>query len=130
MSAANVHGTAVVGMQLAVGDAVWISVTGGFVAVVLLAVVTVALVMRRELRAKLGTMEVTLGSVDRAVNQRPRGSTTISQDVTRIKNRLEALDEIPRKLDELTVVVRDLAGRVVVLEHPGTGGTSADAPDV
>jgi septal ring factor EnvC (AmiA/AmiB activator) len=116
------------GEVIAASDAVWIAVSGAVVAICLLAVVAVALVLRRDMHTKLGSMEITLGHVDQAVNNREDGSLTISEEVSEINVKVTGLE---RSRDETTAttkaltdeaarlakVLESLLGRVDVLEH-------------
>jgi hypothetical protein len=67
-----------------VGDAVWIALIGlgGIVGIVIVTII--ALVLRREMRAKMGGLELTLGKVYTAVNDRDDGALTISAEVSLI----------------------------------------------
>lgn len=94
---------------------------------VLGAVIIVALVLNRSMKGEFRGMKVQLGSqlesVDKAVNQREKGSPTMSQDVAEIRTITEALHElvavgvVPR-LDAVERNVSDLLARVSALEHP------------
>lgn len=98
-----------------------------FLAGAVAAVVIVALVLNRSMKGEFRGMKLQLGSqlesVDKAVNQREKGSPTISQDVAEIRSTTTALHELvaegvlPR-LDTVERTVRDLINRVSVLEHP------------
>ena len=110
-------------------DAVWITFGTCAVMVALLLVVALAVVLRRDMNAKLGSMEITLGHVDEAVNNRAEGSLTISEEVSEIHVKVTGLE---RSRDETTATTRaltdetarlsgvleSLLGRVDVLEHP------------
>lgn len=110
-------------------DAVWITFGTCAVMLALLLVVALAVVLRRDMNAKLGSMEITLGHVDEAVNNRAEGSLTISEEVSEIHVKVTGLE---RSRDETTATTRaltdetarlsgvleSLLGRVDVLEHP------------
>lgn len=116
-------------LMVAVSDAVWITLGTCGVMVALLSVVALAVVLRRDMNAKLGSMEITLGHVDEAVNNRDEGALTISQEVSEIHVKVTGLE---RSRDETTAttkaltdetarlscVLESLLGRVDVLEHP------------
>lgn len=120
-----------VGLEvIAASDAVWIALSGAVVAIALLAVVLVALVLRRDMHTRLGSMEITLGHVDQAVNNRDEGELTISQEVTEINGKVTNLDDRVKVLEDpeprrqllaetarLSTVLESLLGRVDVLEH-------------
>lgn len=54
-------------------------------------VILTALILRRSLHAKLGSIEVTLGSIDKAVNNRPKGDPTISEEVSQIRAEVQQI---------------------------------------
>lgn len=86
-------------------------------------VAVVALLLNRSLKGEFKGVKLQLGSVDKAVNQREKGSPTISQDVAEIKVTTAAVHELvaqgvlPR-LDALERSYADLTSRVLALEHP------------
>lgn len=99
--------------MLALGDATWIAL-GGFAVAIVLIWAVVAIVFRRpgaSINAKLGNLAVTVGSIHDALNDRLEGAPTISQQVTQIAARVNALDE------KVADLARDLGAHI--LANPG-----------
>lgn len=99
--------------MIAVGDAAWITIAGSVVGLGLI-VAVVVIVFRRpggDIKAELGALKVTLGAVHDAVNDRPKDSPTLSQQVATMAEHIEQIDA------KVTTVATELAAHV--LANPG-----------
>jgi hypothetical protein len=56
-----------------------------------------------------------LDSIDKAVNSRPAGSTTVSDDITRL---VEKMDDLVNRMTTVEHLSEKTAARVGALEHP------------
>ncbi len=100
-------------------------------------VIIVALVLNRSMKGEFRGVKLSLGSLDKAVNQRESGSTTISQDVAEIRSTIHELKATTEAVHELVAqgvlprlgtlegtvadlksTVADLTSRVSALEQP------------
>jgi hypothetical protein len=105
-----------------------------FVAGVIGAVLITGLLLNRSITGKLGTMQVTLGSVDRSTNHRGKGQPTLSEEVSTIATNVAELatsvdqhrarfeevvtDQLTPRVTSIEGTVAELAARVRLLEHP------------
>jgi hypothetical protein len=76
------------------GDGVFIAIAGAVVAVVLLILLGLALVLRRDMKAKLGSLEVTLGAGDK----RPKGQPNLATQVAQIAAKTDGMASSMRKM--------------------------------
>lgn len=85
-----------------------------------------AIAKNRSIAGKLGTMSVTLDAIHIATNDRPKGTPTMSKEVSDLAEAFYAhrdelrtrLDTIDGRLDGIDGRLHLLTGRVDVLEHP------------
>lgn len=77
--------------MIAVGDATWIALAAMALGFGVIALVLIAMFRNRDIKAKLGTMELVLGSVHKAVNDQPEGQPTLSRQIAIIGDQMSTL---------------------------------------
>lgn len=103
--------------MIAVGDSVWL---GAICAVVII----VAIVLGRNISAKLGSVAVTVDSVNRAVNARKPGQVTISEQVATTAKRVDdihaAVESLAtatnRRIADVDRAIDSIDGRLAAMD--------------
>lgn len=112
--------------MLALGDSVYIAGLGVIAMMVMSTVVVIAMLRRQDIKAKLGSMEITLSDtltkvdqIHHGINDNPSGRT-ISQEMIEMKAMVSETHGIVQKLDERVTRLESSVGATTLVQvHQG-----------